>query len=363
MLKKISGILALLIGIFLVYLMVWPVPIDPVAWDAPPNPGYTGPFMENNILTNIETLSIGDNHGPENFAQDEAGRIYAATHEGIIVRLQPDGSGPENWAETNGRPLGSEFDKAGNLIVVDALRGLLSISPDAEVTVLTDTADEIPISYADDVDVAADGKIYFSDASTKFPAEIGAKEASLLDIIEHGGHGRLLMYDPATRQTKVLVKSLNFANGVAVSHDQQYVLVCETGSYRVVKYWIAGPQKGKTELFIENLPGFPDNISTGRSGRFWLAFFAPRNALLDKLSDKPFLRKVIQRLPNLIKPKPAVYGHIIALDTDGNVVKNFQDPHTKYPKNTSVMETDQYLYIGSLTAPVAARLSKVKAGF
>lgn len=356
--KKVTGILVLVIGIILIYLMVWPVPIDPVAWNAPPNPGYTGPFSKNTVLADIETLSIGDNHGPEDLALDEKGFIYAATHEGWIVRLQPDGSSPENWVETGGRPLGSEFDNAGNLIVADAMRGLLSISPEKEVAVLTDIADGLPIVYADDLDIAADGKIYFSDASTKFSAAMGTKESSVLDIIEHGGHGRLLMYDPETKQTSVLMKGLNFANGVAVSHDQQYILVCETGSYRVIKYWIAGPQKGQTEPFIENLPGFPDNITTGRNGRFWVALFAPRNALLDKWSDKPFFRKVIQRLPNFIKPKPEAYGHIIALDTAGKVVKNFQDPDTEYPKNTSVMETDQYLYIGSLVAPFAARLSK-----
>ena len=94
-----------------------------------------------------------------------------------------------------------------------------------------------------------------------------------------------------------------------------------------------------------------------------MALVAPRNELVDKLSGKPFLRKAIQRLPAAIKPKPEAYGHVVALDAAGQVVQNFQDPQTRYPQNTSVMETDRYLYIGSLTAPVAARLSKLKAGF
>ena len=41
---------------------------------------------------------------------------------------------------------------------------------------------------------------------------------------------------------------------------------------------------------------------------------------------------------------------------------DLQDPHTKYPQNTSVTETKDYLYIGSLSAPVLARLNKAKAG-
>ena len=56
--------------------------------------------------------------------------------------------------------------------------------------------------------------------------------------------GRLLVYDPISRVATTLVDGLNFANGVAVSHDQTYVLVNETGKYRVIRYWIAGPQEG-----------------------------------------------------------------------------------------------------------------------
>lgn len=364
MLKKILGIGILVGAMLTVYLAIWPVPVDPVSWKAPPNPGYTGPFAANDRLKNLETLSIGNNHGPEAFARDAKGRLYTTTHEGRIVRLQPDGSSPEDWVETGGRPLGLAFDRSDNLIVADALRGLLSISPNRKITVLTDMADGIPIRYADDLDIAEDGKIYFSDASTKFTAvaDGGTANSSILDVIEHGGHGRLLVYDPFSGQTKTLLKGLNFANGVAVSPDQQFVLVCETGTYRVMRYWIASPQKGQAAPFIENLPGFPDNVSTGQDGRFWLAFFAPRNALLDALSDKPFLRKVIQRLPAFIKPKPKAYGHIIAFDQNGKILLDLQDPNTQYPKNTSVLETEEYLYIGSLTAPVAARLSKKAAG-
>jgi sugar lactone lactonase YvrE len=362
-LKKLFITLMLFISGFLLYFAAWPVPIEPISWDSPKDRGYTGLFKSNNRLAKIELLSIGDNHGPEDFAIDNSGRIYAATHEGRILRFKPDGTEPEVWLETEGRPLGSEFDLAGNLIVADALQGLLSIAPDKKITILTNMAEGSPIRYADDLDIAEDGKIYFSDASTKFGmTRNGDEYPTMLDILEHGGHGRLLCYDPATKKTKILVSGLNFANGVAVSHDQQYVLVCETGTYRVIRYWIAGPGKGKSEPFIENLPGFPDNISKGQNGLFWLAFFAPRNTLLDKFSNKPFLRKVIQRLPDFIKPKPVAYGHIVALDKNGQVQHNLQDPKTNYPKNTSVMETDKFLFIGSLTAPAAARLSKKKAG-
>jgi sugar lactone lactonase YvrE len=315
-------------------------------------------------LKGIETFPIAGNHGPEDIALDAQGRIYAATHEGNIVRLNPDGSNAENWVNTNGRPLGIDFDSKGNLIVADAFRGLLSINPEGTISELSTIADGVPIRYADDLDIASDGKIYFSDASTKFGAKEsgGTYEGSLLDLMEHGGHGRLLVYDPATKETKTLLDGLTFANGVAVSHNQKFVLVNETGGYQVVRYWISGPKNGQSEIFIHSLPSFPDNISTGLNGRYWVALVSPRNPLVDNLSGKPFMRKIIQRLPAFLRPKAIAYGHIIAIDETGLVVQDLQDPNGGYPINTSVTETKDYLYIGSLVAPVLGRIEKNKIG-
>ena len=158
-----------------------------------------------------------------------------------------------------------------------------------------------------------------------------------------------------------LCRNLSFANGVAVSHDQNYVLVNEMGEYRIIRFWIAGPKKGKTEPLIEALPGFPDNISTGLGGRYWIALVSPRNKLVDNLADKPFLRKMVQRMPAFLRPKAVPYGHIIAIDGNGKVLQDLQEPKGTYPINTSVTETKDYLYIGSLVAPVLARLPKAKA--
>jgi sugar lactone lactonase YvrE len=365
MLKTVFWALAGLVALVVLYFVAWPVPIDPVAWEAPLNPGYSGPFAQNNRLGRVEVLGIGDNTGPEDVALDAEGRIYAATHQGRIVRLQADGSGAENWVETGGRPLGIDFDKAGNLIVADAYKGLLSVAPDGTIRALATEAGGRPILYADDVDVAADGKIYFSDASTKFGAEQwgGTYQASLLDIIEHGGHGRLLVYDPATEKATTLLEDLNFANGVAVSPDQSFVLVNETGSYRIIRYWLAGPNKGQSEPLLEALPAFPDNVSAGKEGRFWVALVSPRNPIVDSLADKPFLRSVVQRLPAFLRPQAVAYGHIIAIDGNGAVLADLQDPTGAYPINTAVTETADYLYIGSLVAPVLGRLSKATAGF
>lgn len=359
--KKLIGSLAVLFVLIVIYLLTWPTPIDPVAWEAPLNPGYTGPFEVNTRLAAIEKLPLVDTHGPEDIALGTDGRIYAATHEGFIIRMGNSGK-PEKWVHTGGRPLGIDFDGNGNLIVADAFIGLLSIAPDGNITTLATAADGIPLGFTDDVDVAADGKIYFSDASSKFIAKTyGTLAACLIDLMEHRGHGRLIVYDPATGKTSTLISGLSFANGVAVSPDQSFVLVNETGNYRVLRYWIAGPQKGTWEPLIESLPAFPDNISAGFDGRFWVALVFPRNPLLDSLSDKPFIRKMIQRLPEAIKPQAVPFGHIIAVNANGEVVADLQDPAAACPINTGVTETQEYLYIGSLITDFIARLPKDQA--
>ncbi len=352
------------VGLIIIYLLAWPVPIDPVGWEAPPNPGYTGDFTVNERLEAIETFSIGDNVGPEAVAADSEGRVYASTQEGRIVRLQSDGSAVANWADTFGRPLGMEFDAAGNLIVADAIRGLLSIAPDGSVTALVTEADGIPIRYANELDVAPDGRIYFSESSNKFaPADwAGTYRAAVLDLMEHGGHGRLLVYDPETASATTVLDGINHANGVAVAHDGSFVLVAETGGYRVIRIWLYGPLVGTIEPFIDELPGFPDNITRGLDGRYWIAFVSPRNTIIDRLSGRPFLRKVVQRLPSFLHPAAIHYGHVIAVDGDGRVVADLQDPAGAYPTITEARETEGHLWLGSLTAPSLARISTKDAG-
>src|SRR6266705_2072130 len=263
--RIILRILALLIIVLIAYLLLWPVPINPVAWMPPTAPELTGIYAQNSELAGIERLHVSD-FAPEDVAFDSQDRIYCGTQNGFIFRFQPDGTHPEVFAQTKGRPLGLAFDHNGNLIVADAMVGLMSIAQDGKATVLSTQAEGVPFRCANDLDIALDGTIYFTDASYKFPlTQLKA------DLLEHRGNGRFLAYDPQTRQTRVLLRDLSFANGVAVSPDQSFVLVNETGAYRVRRYWLTGAKAGQSEIFIDNLPGFPDGISSNGRDTFWLA--------------------------------------------------------------------------------------------
>lgn len=353
------------------YLTLWPVPIAPVAWQAARPPGYVGVHAENQKLGSLQHIFLSGEVGPEHVVIGPDQKLYTTVQSGHILRMNPDGSDLQVWADTHGRVLGFDFDSAGNLIAADAMRGLLAVAPDRTITVLTQQVQGQPIVYADAVVVAKSGQIYFTDASTRFPPQRwgGTFEASILDILEQSATGRVLAYDPSTKQTRVVARGLSFANGIALSQDQQSLFVCETGKYRVWKLSVLAqdlavtdaPQNRESpqaQVLLDNLPGYPDNLMRGQSGRIWLGFAKPRNAVIDKLSGQPFLRKLILRLPRALWPIPRPYGHVLAFTESGEVVADLQDPSGKYPETTSVTETTDRLYIQSLHAKTLGWLPK-----
>jgi len=359
-LRRTTGVVAIVFAAALLYLFFWPVPINPVAWDAPVDAGLVDPFEPDNRLRRTRLVKLGPHEGPEDIAAGPDGLIYTGTNDGLIIRFDAAGNGLDVFAETGGRPLGLEFDSEGRLLVANAYLGLQRVSPDGTVEILANKHNNDPILYADDVAVANDGSIYFSDASSKFGAMKtgGSYEASLMDLMEHGGHGRIYRYDPVTRDTHVIVDGLNFANGVAISDDQQFLMINETGTYRVLRHWIAGESAGQTEIVIDNLPGFPDNINNGLNGRFWIGLVAPRNQLLDEMSGKPWLRKLVQRLPASVRPKAEPSSHVIAINADGEVLMNLQDPGARLPALTGVYESREAIWLSSLFGNHIGRLDK-----
>ncbi len=351
--KSLALLVVLIVAAALVYLLIAPVPIAPAAWTPPADPGLAGPYEQNTRLSPVQRLSLGDGHAPEDVALDPEGRIYAGFEDGRIMVLQPDGTQPRLFANTGGRPLGLIFDQAGNLIVADAIKGLLSIGKSGEVKVLATEADGAKFGCLNDLDVGADGTIYFTEASHKFPMS-----KHVQDLMEHQPNGRLLALDPQTQKPTTLLRGLYFANGVAVSSDQSFVLVAETGKYRVRRVWLKEPKMGQTDVFIDNLPGFPDGISANGRDKFWLALVTPRQAIFDKMLPYPTVRKMVLRLPKFLQPAPQRYSFVLGLDQNARVVDNLQNNAPDcYAQIANVVERNGTLYFGSIGEDTIGRFT------
>jgi sugar lactone lactonase YvrE len=357
--RLVAVVLAVMLAGVVAYLCLWPVPAEPLSWAAQTPPGFTGAFAPNTRLAGLKMIDLGNEIGPEHIAIGKDGKLYAAMLSGNLIRLDQDGGNQEVFANTGGRVLGFDFDAQGRMIAADAMKGLLAISADRKVTVLADyVTPNDPIGYTNSVVVAPDGTVYFTQSSTRFlPSRWGGTyAASVLDIIEQSATGRVLAYDPVTGKTRIVAHGFSFANGIVLSSDGLSLFVNETGRYRIWKVDSRAAnlnvQSGSPQarILLDNLPGYPDNLMRGRDGRIWVGLFRPRNPAADKLADKPFMRKILLRLPRFMLPLGQPYGHVFAIDEDGHVSVSLQDPAGAYPETTGATETTDRLFIQSLHA-------------
>jgi sugar lactone lactonase YvrE len=271
--------------------------------------------------------------------------VLCGVSDGRILRLTPDGRRVEVIANTGGRPLGLEWLPDGGLLVCDARLGLL------RVTLTTGAVETLVDGFAfcNNAAVAADGTIYFSDSTDRIGIDHWKGE-----LLQHSGSGRLLRRGLGA-ETSVLLDGLEFANGVALSADGSFVVVAETGAYRLRRWSVAD---GSESVFVDNLPGFPDNVSTGTDGLIWVAIGSPRDASLDRLLPmNPLLRKVVWTLPDRLQPQPQHTCWVQAYDSSGRLVHDLQAPGERFGFVTGVREKDGRVALGSLTGGHVALFS------
>lgn len=346
--KRAARLLGAALLATLVYLCVWPVAVEPIAWRPAPAPARSGPFASNRKLAGFALLAP-ELRGPESIAVDGQGALYTGTLDGKVVRIDPNGRA-RTLARIEGRPLGMRVLADGSLVVAVARRGvLLRIDPKtvpATVETLADGYRGRRFVFADDVEPLPDGTLLFTEASARF--DVDEYE---LDGLEHRPSGNLFAFDPRTRSVALVRSGLVFANGVAAAGDGSYALVTETWAYRVRRVFLSGPRTGHSDIVIDNLPGFPDNVTYDRErDLFWVALASPRDPGLDAISGLPFVRKMVARLPKALRPGPQRHAMAVAIRGDGTLVGYLDDARAEsYSPLTSVVAGAGHLYLGSLS--------------
>jgi ribose transport system permease protein len=321
-----------------------------------PDPEVGGVYAVNNALASSIPLALGDVEGPEDVAIDKDGNLYSGSRHGEIHRwLAPDYTKHEIFAHIGGGTFGMNFDKDGNLCVCVGGMGLYMVTPEREVVKLTDETNRTPWSIiddsrlrlADDLDIAPDGRIFFSEATYRYSGHEWQ-----VDMLESRGNGRLICYDPRDKSTKTLLNNRIFPNGIVCLPDGESLLFCETWACSLSRFWYDGPKKGTVEPVIANLPGYPDNINRASDGNIWLCLIGMRAPVLDLAMTRPGFRR---RMTRRVAPANWLYpninmGCLVKITPEGEVLEVFWDKDcVNHPMPTSCKEDRGHLFIGGVS--------------
>ena len=333
--------------------------VSPTYHSIPPAPS-TAPdcgtaWALNDRLRNVSAIGLGRMEGPEDVILDRNDHLYAGSRHGDIIRfLAPDYEEMEVFAHIGGTPLGMAFDREDNLYVCIGGMGLYKVTPERKVEKVTDETnrsfssinDDSRLRLADDLDITDGGLIFFSEATVLFEMHEWAT-----DGLEARGNGRIICYDTNTGKTNTVIRNLKFPNGVCIASDGQSFLFAETWGCSVKRYWFEGPKKGTTEIVLENLPGFPDNINNSSDGNYWMSLVGMRCPALDLAWKMPgFRSRMAKRVPRDEWLFPNINtGCVLKFNEQGEVLETLWDMGGEnHPMITSMREHRGYLFLGGI---------------
>ena len=362
------------LGIGVGGFLIWPSPINPIAWTPGEVFPATGVLAQNDELRKVELIGEGRLFNPEDVIFDAQGRMYvgsrditnmAAAQAGLSdvnarierVTFNPGGgySIEEFVKLPGGGPLDMRFDRAGNLIVSSWGQGLISVFPDRQVRVLVPEGlmvDGQKFEKPDGQAIHSDGRIFFTQG-TSVPTSFN----TVWQVLEGRGYGRLLEYNPTTNQVRTLIPDLSFGNGVVLAPDESYILVADQYRYRIKRYWLTGPKAGTEDIFSDRLPGFVHNLYLDDKNVLWVALFTGRSAIADSLANNTFLKQQVAKLPTDLFNNPNIdrneslrgEGSVIAMDLQGNPLLSLQNPPRKLNTLSTAVYHNGYVYMGTIT--------------
>ena len=334
--------------------------VSPTFLELPPCPS-TQPdamtsYARNDRLRAVEAIELGELDGPEDVILDSADNLYTGSRRGDIIRFSaPDYAKPEVFVHIGGFPLGLAMDREDALHVCVAGMGLYKVSRDREVTKLSDQTnrsmfsviDDLRIRLADDLDIAPDGRVFFSEATIRYEVHDW-----VVDSLESRKNGRILCYDPRTRTTRTVLSGRIFPNGICMVGDGESFLFAETWACRVSRFWFDGPQNGRVEPVVPDLPGYPDNLNIASDGSFWCALAGMRSPVFDLAMRMPdFRRRMARNVASNEWMFPNVNtGCVVKFDLNGRIIESLWDLGGKsHPQITSMREHKGWLYLGGIS--------------
>lgn len=195
---------------------------------------------------------------PEGLAVAPDGSIWAGGEEGQIFVVSPEGRVREH-ARTGGFSGGLAFDRDGSCIVCNSPGRLLRVADDGRWEVLADAVDGTPMRVPNFPVFGPDGSLYVSESGSWGTAD------GLIYRFASDGTGTVYHAGP-----------FDYANGLAIDAEGEYLYVVETGRHTVVRLRIADGAAAIAEpVCPENgLEWVPDGLAFDFAGALYVTLYA-----------------------------------------------------------------------------------------
>ncbi len=322
-----------------VYLSLWPVRYPVNAYEISAENTVATAASDDVIATTQEgSLSVA---GYQNITQVRYYNdwIYAVAESGVILRIRENGTGLTELVCTGGEIISFDFDADDNIIFTDAQYdktggALLMVSFDGiavAVEPLLTSMKGNALAYPAGVEVAADGTIYFLNATdVSVVQQGGALQATRTAQAVHTQTGTLYAYDPTTGNCEEVASGLGFGTGLALSADESVIYLSQFADASVwaidVTTRNAALGDAGTTALCTGLAGYPSGLSVAEDGTLWVSVLCSQMSWFERLSDLPAWREVLMRLPQGTRDALMKYngsGMAIALDADGSLIASY----------------------------------------
>ena len=222
------------------------------------------------------------------------GPVYVAGEDALYfttVPVEPGRSSIKRLALANGEvevfvadangANGMTLDREGRLVVCEqgSLGAASAITrldlASGERSVVVDSWAGLPFNSPNDVVVASDGPVWFTDPSYGFLQGF-RPEPRVGDFVYR--------HDPATGRTDVVADSFDKPNGIALSPDEATLYVTDSGAihapgsfdvgrpHHVMAFDVIGGRRlGPARLFAVIAPGIPDGLKCDAAGRVYVS--------------------------------------------------------------------------------------------
>jgi gluconolactonase len=222
------------------------------------------------VVRSLELVAETDAHEGPVYVADEGALYFTSVRHGTHValkRLELATGRVEVVREETNVANGMTLDAEGRLVICEqgTLRTPARITrldrSTGELETVVDHYDGVPFNSPNDVVVASDGAVWFTDPSYGHLQGFRPQQLAPDAVYRH---------DPATGETSRVAERFDKPNGLAFSPDERLLYVSDNGApHNLLAFEVVGDRLGSHVRVAIGTPGHPDGLKVDEAGRIY----------------------------------------------------------------------------------------------